>query len=156
MRFSHGNPSLKSLFAMTLIGAALGLSACSTPVDPDIKIRQDIMKNYGDAMGIMGGMAKEPATFDAEVFKTQAAYLAEDAASPWGHFGNSESVGKSTPAIWSNADDFRAEAENFQKVTAELNTTAQAATSIDQVLPAFGPVGDSCKSCHTNYKAKDE
>ncbi len=148
--------SLKAIFSTAAIAAALTLSACSTPADPDVKARQDIMKNYGDAMGVMGGMAKEPSTFDAEVFKEQAAYMAGDAASPWSHFGNAESVGKSTPAVWSNPEGFRAEAENFQQVTAQLNETAQTATTIEQVLPAFGPVGDSCKSCHTDYKVKDD
>jgi len=54
--------SLKSIFAITLMAATLGLTACSTPVDPDVKARQDIMKNFGDAMKVMGGMAKEPDT----------------------------------------------------------------------------------------------
>ena len=72
----HSNRSLKSIFGITLMAATLGLTACSTPVDPDVKARQDIMKNFGDAMKVMGGMAKEPDTFDADVFKEQAAFLA--------------------------------------------------------------------------------
>lgn len=152
----HTKQSLKSIFGITLMAAALGLTACSSPTDADVKARQDSMKSWGDAMGVMGDMAKAPDTFDAAVFKEQAAFLAEDAATPWSHFENSEAMGKATEAVWSNADDFRAEAENFQKVTAELNVVAQNATSIDEVMPAFGPVGESCKSCHADFKAKTE
>lgn len=148
--------SLKSIFGITLMAAALGLTACSSPTNPDVKARQDIMKNYGDAMKVMGGMAKEPDTFDADVFKEQAAFMAAESGAPWSHFEDPEAVGNATEAVWSDTDGFRAEAENFQQVTAELDAAAQTATSIDEVLPAFGPVGDSCKSCHTDYKVKTD
>ncbi|ERL55297.1 c-type cytochrome [Psychrobacter aquaticus] len=149
--------SLKSLFSITLMAATLGLMACSGPAaDSDIKARQDSMKSWGDAMGVMGDMAKAPDTFDAAVFKEQAAFLAEDAASPWSHFENQESMGNATEAVWSNTDGFSDEAENFQKVTAELNAAAQNATSIDDVMPAFGQVGESCKTCHTDFRAKND
>ena len=150
------NKSFKSIVGVTLIAAALGLTACSTPVDPDVKARQDTMKSWGDAMGVMGDMVKAPDTFDAAVFKEQASFLAEDAANPWSHFENQEAMGNATEAVWSNADGFSAEADNFQKVTAELNAAAQSATSVEDVQPAFGEVGASCKSCHTDFKVKKD
>ena len=150
------NKSFKSIVSVTLIAAALGLTACSTPVDPDVKARQDTMKSWGDAMGVMGDMVKAPDTFDAAVFKEQASFLAEDAANPWSHFENQEAMGNATEAVWSNADGFSAEADNFQKVTAELNAAAQSATSVEDVQPAFGEVGASCKSCHTDFKVKKD
>ena len=150
------NKSFKSIVGVTLIAAALGLTACSTSVDPDVKARQDSMKSWGDAMGVMGDMVKAPDTFDAAVFKEQASFLAEDAANPWSHFENQEAMGNATEAVWSNADGFRAEADDFQKATANLNAAAQTATSVDQVLPALGQVGDSCKSCHTDFKVKKD
>ena len=76
------NKSFKSIVGVTLIAAALGLTACSTPVDPDVKARQDSMKSWGDAMGIMGDMAEAPDTFDAEVFKEQAAFFGEGLCQP--------------------------------------------------------------------------
>jgi len=153
----HTNKSLKSLFGITLMAAALGLTACSSPADDsDIKARQDSMKSWGDAMGVMGDMVKAPDTFDAAVFKEQAAFLAEDASSPWSHFENQESMGNATEAVWSNADGFSAEADNFQKVTADLSAAAQTATSASDVQPAFGEVGASCKSCHTEFRAKND
>ena len=148
--------SLKSIFGITLMAAALGITACSTPADPDVKARQDSMKSWGDAMGVMGDMAEAPDTFDAEVFKEQAAFLAEDAATPWSHFENQEAAGNATEAVWSNVDGFKAEADSFQQATAELNAAAQNATSMDDVMPAFGQVGQSCKSCHTDFKVKTD
>ena len=147
--------SIKSVLGITLVSAALALSACSQP-HPDVKARQDIMKNYGDAMKVMGGMVKEPDTFDLPVFQEQAAFLAEDAKSPWSHFEDEEGVGNAKPEVWSNNADFLAESENFQQVTAELNTTAQASTTLDEIKPAFGAVGESCKSCHEGFQVETE
>ena len=152
----HRKTPIKSIFGIALMSAALGLTACSAPLDPDVKARQDIMKDYGDAMGIIGDMVKAPDTFDAAVFKEQASFLAEDAANPWSHFENQEAMGNATEAVWSNADGFGAEADNFQKVTAELNAAAQSATSVEDVQAAFGEVGSSCKSCHTEFRAKND
>lgn len=151
----HTKKSLKSIFAVTLMAAAVSLTACSEATNSDVKTRQDSMKSWGDAMGVMGDMVKAPDTFDAAVFKEQAAFLAEDAASPWGHFENQDAVGNSTEAVWSNGDGFRTEADNFQKVTAELNAAAQTATSANDVAPAFGQVGESCQSCHTDFRVKN-
>ena len=114
------------------------------------------MKNYGDSMKVIGGMAKEPDTFDADVFKEQATFLAEEAKNPWSHFANAEAAGNATEAVWSNFDGFRAEADNFQQVTSELSAAAQTATSVEDVMPAIGQVGDSCKSCHTDFRVKED
>ena len=152
----HRKTPIKSIFGIALMSTALGLTACNTSVDPDVKARQDSMKSWGDAMGVMGDMVKAPDTFDAAVFKEQASFLAEDAANPWSHFENQEAMGNATEAVWSNADGFSAEADNFQKVTAELNAAAQSATSVEDVQAAFGEVGASCKSCHTEFRAKND
>lgn len=146
----------KSILGITLMITALGLTACSSPEDPDIKVRQDMMKNYSDAMTVMGGMVKEPDTFDAAVFQEQADFLAKESKNPWSHFGDQKSIGNATEAVWTNADEFKAEGEKFQLVTAELNTVAQTATSVDDIKPAFGAVGSSCKSCHTEFQAKTD
>lgn len=146
--------SLKSVMSMALMAAVLGLTACSSPTDTDVKTRQDSMKSWGDAMGVMGDMVKAPDTFDAAVFKEQAAFLAEDSSTPWSHFENQDAAGNATEAVWSNADGFTAEADNFQTVTAELNAAAQTATSVEDVTAAFGEVGASCQSCHTEFRAK--
>jgi len=152
----HHKTPLKSIFGIALMSAALGITACSDPVDPDVKARQDIMKDYGDAMGIMGDMVEAPDTFDAELLKDQTSFLAEASQNPWIHFENQEAIGNATEAVWSDNSSFVAESENFQQVTAELNNVAQTATSVDDFAPAFKEVGASCKSCHTDFKVKTD
>ena len=150
------NKSFNSIFSITLMAAALGITACSSPAttDADIKTRQNTMKGWSDATGIMGDMIKAPNTFDAAEFKAQAAFLAKDSTSPWSHFENKDSMGNATEAVWSNAEGFAAEAKKFQQATAALNNVAQSATQVSDVQPAFADVGASCKSCHTDFKVK--
>ncbi|WP_367106487.1 cytochrome c [uncultured Psychrobacter sp.] len=148
--------SFKSMLGMTLLATALGLSACSSPSNPDVKARQDSMKSWSDAMGIMGDMIEAPNTFDADLFREQAAFLAEDATNPWSHFEDQEAVGNATEAVWVDVDSFRAESDNFQQVTAQLDVAAQGATGISDVQPAFKEVGASCKSCHTDFRVKKD
>ncbi|WP_367108527.1 cytochrome c [uncultured Psychrobacter sp.] len=148
--------SFKSMLGMTLLVTALGLSACSSPSNPDVKARQDSMKSWSDAMGIMGDMIEAPNTFDADLFREQAAFLAEDATNPWSHFEDQEAVGNATEAVWVDVDSFRAESDNFQQVTAQLDVAAQGATGISDVQPAFKEVGASCKSCHTDFRVKKD
>ena len=152
---AHSNKALKSIVGITFLTVALGLTACSGPVNPDVKARQDIMKSYGDAMGIMGDMVKAPDTFDADILKDQTAFLADASKTPWVHFEDKEAVGNAKDAVWTNAEEFRAEGEKFQQVTAELNTVAQTAANVDDFKPAFANVGKSCKSCHTEFRVKD-
>lgn len=148
--------SLKNIITTLLVTATLGLTACSSnTADPDIKTRQDSMKSWSDATDIMDGMIEAPDMFDAEQFKSQASYLAEDAATPWTHFDNQDSIGNATEAVWTDRARFDTEAENFQKVTADLNAVAQTATSADDVQPAFSDVRASCKSCHTDFKVRN-
>ena len=144
------------LAALPVLAAALLLGACSSPSNPDVSARQDIMKNYGDAMGVMGVMMKNPDTFDAAKFQEQAAYLADTANSPWKHFQDKEAVGNATDMVWSNAAGFTAEAEKFQQAATDLNFVAQNANGIADVGAEFKEVGASCKSCHTDYKQKDD
>jgi cytochrome c556 len=148
--------SLKPMLAVAVLSATLGMTACSTSVDPDVQARQDIMKNYGDAMGIMGSMLKEPNTFDAAILQDQTSYLAEASKEPWVHFGDPEAVGNATAAVWTDNETFIARSEEFQQASAQLNTVAQTATSTSDYQAAFSDVGASCKSCHTDFQVKTD
>lgn len=57
--------------------------------------------------------------------------------------------GDALPAIWQNADDFEAKLTGFQEAAAGF---AAAAQSGDGVGPALQQLGQSCKSCHDDYR----
>lgn len=143
---------IKSLLLTAALPLTLTLAACSGGTNPDVSARQDAMKDWKDAMGVMGGMAEAPDTFDLAKFQENAQFVAETADKPWSHFTDQNEMGGSTEAVWTNADGFKTQAENFQQAAAELNTTAQNATTLEEVLPALKPVGDGCQSCHEDFK----
>ena len=142
-----------ALLASVILPITLILSACSsTTKSTEVKDRQDIMSNWGDAIQVMGGMVKNPDTFDATKFQEEASFLASDASKPWGHFQDESNKGGATDAVWTDGAGFKAEADKLVQATAELNTAAQNANSAADVQAAFQNVGASCKSCHTTYK----
>ena len=146
----------KPFFGACIMTAAVALSACSGTGggdNPDVKARQDMMQNWGDASDVMKDMVENPDTFDLAVFQEQASFLAGDAPNAWAHFEDSSAVGGATQAVWSDPEDFAAKAANFEQVTANLNTAAQSATGVADVEAAYGEVGPACGSCHKVYKA---
>lgn len=122
--------------------------ATATDVNP-VKARIQIMKDWGKAMKTMGGMVKEPNSFNAETFKTEAQKLTAD---PWQHFADGTKGGEAKEEIWTQADDFKAEIEKFTTAVQALTTATQSASSLDNVKAQFADVGASCKSCHDKYK----
>lgn len=143
---------IKSLLLATTLPLTLILTACSGGASPDVSARQDAMKDWKDAMSIMGDMAEAPDTFDLATFQENAKFLADSADTPWSHFSDQNDLGGAKEAVWVNANEFKAETENFQNATTELNQTAQNATTLEEILPAFKEVGASCKSCHEDFK----
>lgn len=152
---------IKSLLLATLLPLSITLAACSggtTAADDSeaVTARQDIMKNWKDAKDSMESLLESPEAFDAEKFKAESSFLAEDASGAWQHFSDETQVGGANTTVWSDAEGFRAAAEEFEQTTAELNTAAQTATSPEQLQAAFSAVGQSCKSCHEGFKAPNE
>lgn len=147
---------IKSILLTAALPLTLTLAACSGGTNPDVSARQDAMKDWQDAMGIMGGMAKAPDTFDLAKFQENAKFLAESANKPWAHFTDQNHLGGATEAVWVKADDFKAESEKFQQAATDLNFTAQNSSTLEEILPAFKTVGDSCQSCHEDFKKPKE
>ena len=84
----HLHKSLKSIFGITLMATAVSLTACSNPADSDVTARQDSMKSWGDAMGVMGDMAKAPNTAAQRVRKKIRKNVADGIAHVHASFNN--------------------------------------------------------------------
>ncbi len=46
----HRKTPIKSIFGIALMSAALGLTACSAPLDPDVKARQEVIEQGIDKL----------------------------------------------------------------------------------------------------------
>lgn len=113
------------------------------------KKREAIMKEFGNANKTMGGMVKDPTTFNAEGFKAAGAKLNQDA---WSLFTADSKGGRAKDEVWAKSDEFKAEVDKYKSAVVALNTAAQTATNADAVKLPLENVGATCKSCHDKFR----
>jgi len=143
----------------TLLLAALlplTLTACGEAPDnhPDKPVTQrraafqKILKAF-EPMGVQ--MRKGP--YDAKKFLEQAQALAAVKDGPWAHFGPDSNYPptRAKAAVWSEAERFAQERQNFLQVVDRLAVAAESRDE-KQVRPAYEAVHDSCRSCHKTFK----
>lgn len=152
---------LVTLGLITLLGtAAIATAQDKGPHDDAIKGRQAMFQTYGFNMGILSAMAKGKMDYDADIATQSAANLLAAAsfgqAAMWPAGSDNATPGNATnralPEIWSNFDDV-AEKGAALKTAAET-MAAEAGGGLDALKGAMGAVGDSCKGCHDDYRAK--
>jgi cytochrome c556 len=140
-------PILTGLFI--LAGAAA--LAHSGVQNQAVLARMEAMNSIGDAMKVLGRMAKGQATFDASAAQDAAAGIARHSADTPALFKAQETDPKSEarPAIWTDFADFTAKARALE--TAALDVS-KSLTSPDDLVPAMQRLGQACKSCHSLYR----
>lgn len=149
---------------LTFVALTLVLSACSnnststtaeSPANSDaVKVRQDLMQDWRGSMDILKGMQENPANFNADLAKEQANFLAESSTTMWGHFADANAKGGSQDTVWSNPTGFQTAADNFKTAVTALQAASQNATELKDIDSAIGAVGESCGSCHKDFKQK--
>ena len=144
---------MKRLALTTL--SVLAFTGLAFAVEPQ-EARQASMKKVGGAIGLLSGMAKGEAPFDAAA--AQAAFATMNTAAkeyvslfPVGSETGFET--EASPEIWKNMDDFNAKVAKFEADTgaAAAMTFADAAA----VGAAIGPVAANCGACHQLYRVKN-
>ena len=148
---------MKSLIAAAavMIGAGLSLPAAAQFQKPEdaIKYRKAVFTVMGNHMGRLGAMANNKAPYDAKAATASAEVLATLAPLPWSAFGEGTDKGetRALPAVWNDADKFKAGATKMQDEIAKLDAAAKTG-DLSKLKAAFGPVGQSCKGCHDNFR----
>lgn len=118
--------------------------------------RQGHMTLYGFNLGPLGAMVQDKMPYDAEVAAAAAANLAALASISqdryWVEGTDSTVEGSRAKAeIWTDMDGYMA--ENAKLLAAANGLAAVAGDGLDAMKAAFGPVGQSCGSCHEAYRA---
>ena len=127
-------------------GMAVAKDGVTNPV---VKERMDLMQVVRVNTGALGDMASGKAPFDAaKAAEAQAALVAAAAEIP-AKFEPEETdpVAEAKPEIWLMFDDFTAKAKSLEEAAAAVDTA-----SLDGVKAGMGPVAESCKACHSNYR----
>lgn len=136
--------------ASTAIGPALA--------DP-IVVRQALMSSNGSAGALAAAMMKgeipySPTAGRSVIASLHATSLAFGDFFPEGSEDTERSI--AAPAIWEDPEGFQAELTAFQKATAAAAEISGKDGPADMAAfqSAMGPVFDSCKTCHEDYRIK--
>ena len=151
-------------FTAALTAASAALWAQNAPPTPEqqaaasIQTRQGLFKLMGQQFGPIGGMLRNPASFDAAVVARNAPRIEVLASMIPEQFTNDTRKFTGTPTkalegIWNSQADFKVKADALSTAAAAL-TAASKGGDRAAITKAAGDVGRACGSCHDNYRAK--
>ena len=136
-------------FCLVLVaGAAFAHQGVQNPA---VKARMDSMEVIQENTKLIGTMAKGDQAFDPDLAREAARTIAAHAAKMPALFEVEETdpVSEASPAIWSEFDDFVADARALEIAA------SGAAASIDtheDLRMALAEIGQTCKSCHEAFR----
>lgn len=137
--------------------AALPFSAQAQFAKPEdaVKYRQSVLSVMGTHMGRVGAVVKGEKPYDKAAVEADVAVIEMMSRLPWSAFpaGSDLPNSKAKPDIWKEQDKFKAAAEKMQSEVSKLSAAAHSG-DLNAIKAAFGAVGQSCKSCHDNYRNK--
>ncbi len=144
------------LVATAVAGLAASLPAAAQFQKPEdaVKYRQSAMFLLANHFGRIGAMVNGRAPYDAAQAVSHAELVAALDHLPFSAFLDGtpgSSKGGASPKIWSNRANFDAAATKMQDAVSKL-VAATKTNSLDQIKPAFGAVGQTCKGCHDDFR----
>lgn len=146
---------MKKVAAMGLAGALAVASTFAAAAKPEdaIEYRQGVFQAIKWHFGSMGAVVKGQMDYDAEDFARRAEIVSQLSHLPWEGFVEDSYTGDTAalPAIAENWDKFEGGSKMLMEKTAALAEAAKTG-DLDQIRPAFGEVGKTCKGCHDNFK----
>ena len=146
---------MKKIAAMGLAGllAAVSTTAIAAKPEDAINYRQGVFSAVKWHFGTMGEVVKGKQDYDAEDFARRADIVAQLSKLPLEGFvaGSYEGETDALPAIEENWDQFEGGMNKFIE-TADALAAAAKTGDMEQIRPAFGEVGKTCKGCHDNFK----
>jgi len=146
------------LAAATVAGLAVALPAAAQFQKPEdaIKYRQSALTVMANHFGRIGAMAQGKVPFDAKAAADNAVIVREMSMLPFVAFIEGSDKGmpnRAKPEIWKDGAKFKAAADKMVDAVAKLDAAAKTG-SLDALKAAFGPVGQSCKACHDDFRAE--
>ena len=142
---------------LPLILAALAVASSVFADDDPRHERHELMEGVRDAAKPVGMMLRGEAEFDSEVLMQSLNVWKEAGAVFGGLFPEGSETGMDTeaaPAIWEDREGFDAALVKWQ-VAVDVAIEASPDT-LEAAKPVVGPVFQTCKGCHDNYRISDE
>lgn len=119
--------------------------------DPTVKARMELMETVGASTKVLGDMATNKAPFDASAAAAAKAALVAAAADIPAKFETEadDPVSEARPDIWMNTEGFVEKAQALETAAGAIDVA-----SLEGIQAGMGDIGGSCKSCHTDFRAK--
>lgn len=105
-----------------------------------------------DQLKIIGDMAKGSTEFNAEVARSAAAQLSQEALRIDVLFGTPQfdHASEALPAIWEEYDTFTTIAQDLVQVSASAANDIQ---DMEGLLVSLREIGSTCQECHEGFRA---
>jgi len=119
--------------------------------DPTVKARMDLMGTIGMNTKVLGDMAGGKAAFDATAAEAAKAALMAAATEIPAKFETEadDPVSEARPDIWMNVQGFIEKAKALETAAGAIDVS-----SLESVQAGMGAIGEACKACHTDFRAK--
>jgi len=129
------------------------VAAQAVEAEDAIKYRQGVFSAVKWHFGTMGEVVKGKQDYNADDFARRAEIVAQLSKLPLEGFVAGSYTGDTDalPAIEENREKFEAGMSMFAEKADALAVAAKTG-DMDQIRPAFGEVGKTCKGCHDNFK----
>jgi cytochrome c556 len=127
-----------------------------SPADQAIHYRQALFTLIGGNSGPLGQMAQGKMDYNGAEATKRAQNLAFLATMVADAFPDVSKTGdtKAKPEVWTNPTGFAAADKKLVDATAALVTALKTDNSAASLKTAFGAVGQTCKGCHDDFRAK--
>jgi len=149
---------MKKSAIAALVLAAAALPAVSQQMKPEnqVKYRRAAYQLMNLNFGNLDAMAENKKPFNKEEAARNAEFVALLATVPKGFFG--EGTDKDTrakPEIWKNRADFDAKMDKMTNEAAKLPAVVKAG-DMAAFRKQVHDLGEACKACHDEYRAKQQ
>lgn len=138
-----------------LAAAAVAAPAAAQFAKPEdaIKYRKSAMTLVGAHFGRIAAMANGRAPFDAKVAAENAEVMALVSRWQFSGFvpGSDKGDTRALPVVWSEAARFQDAARKSQEAVDKLAVAVRSG-NLDSIKAAAGPVGQTCKACHDDFR----
>lgn len=141
-----------ALILTAFFGLGGSLSAQDAP--PLASYRADLMNGLqahtGALRALVGGDVAEPA--HVVLHARAVADVAEMLQGVWAEGTGGEGT-RALPAVWEDWADFQSKLEGMRAAAVRLRTQAEGGDA-EAVGAALQEVGQTCRGCHTDYRAR--
>lgn len=140
--------------AVAIIAAASLSVANAQDTEPQVE-RHELMEEIGSNMKTMGDMVKGEQPYDAAKVEAALGTIGDNVQKFVTLFPEGSETGHDTralPAIWENPSEFE---ERADALVEAVNAAQEVAPDgVEAFAPAFLEVGQTCRGCHTDFRAE--